>query len=184
MTTPPTFVTGQVLTAAQMNTIGMHLIKSQSVSAGVSSVSVNDVFSADYDRYRIHFKLNGSSAGSYAHFRLRVAGADLTGSNYYRMGTYAVFSGAWAAYNAGPTTSFQIVGQWGSSTASTCIMEIVDPYLTARTGWFAQTNDVGGGAGYFQQGLADVTTSYTGFTCYPNGGTFNAGSIKVYGYRD
>lgn len=184
MPTPPTFSVGQYNTAAYMNSIGMWLINSTTVTAGVATVSINNVFSADYDRYRIIYKLNGSSAGSYAHFRLRVSGADLTGSNYYRSGTYAVFSGAWQSYNAGPTTSFQVVGEWGSSLASTCIMDIFDPFVTGRTGWYSNTNNVGGGAAYFQMGLADVTTSYTGFTVYPQAGTFNAGVIKVYGYRE
>lgn len=184
MATPPTFTTGSVLTAAQMNTIGMHLIKSQAVSAGGTTVNVDNVFNADYDRYRIHMRLNGSTAGTWAHFRLRNSGGDLIGSNYYRMGRYAIFSGGGLDYNSGPNTSFQVVGQWGGSLPSTCIMEIFDPYLANRTGWFANTNDVGGGAAYFQMGLADVTTSYTGFTVYCQAGTFNAGSIKVYGYRD
>lgn len=185
MPTPPDFTTGAVLTAAQMRTIGMHLINTTSISNGATTASISNVFSADYDRYQIVFYLAGSSAGNFAHFRLRNSGGDLTSANYYRTGTYSAFGGAWAAYNAGATTSFQVVGEWGGSIASTCIMDIFNPFLTTRTGWNCNTNNVGGGAGYFQMGLADNTTSYTGFTVYPNAGTFLTGSyVKVYGYRN
>ena len=49
MATPPTFSSGSVLTAAQMNAVGLWLVKTQTVGTAVSSVSVTDVFSSNYD---------------------------------------------------------------------------------------------------------------------------------------
>ena len=53
MATPPTFSSGAVLTAAQMNSVGMWLVKTQTVGTAVSSVTVTGAFSADYDNYLI-----------------------------------------------------------------------------------------------------------------------------------
>ena len=115
---------------------------------------------------------------------MRVGGVDATGNNYYRYGYSAAFAGALAAYNGGPENAFNVVGQWGGSLASTCYMDIQNPFNTVRTGWSANVNDVGGGASYNLNGVIDLTTSYTGFTVFCNAGNFNAGVVKVYGYRN
>ena len=51
--TYPTFTNGQVLPASDLNAIGLWLVKSQTVGTGVSSVTVSNAFSADFDNYRI-----------------------------------------------------------------------------------------------------------------------------------
>jgi hypothetical protein len=167
-----------------MNAIGLWLVKTQTVSSGVATVSVNDCFSADYKTYRIIMELNGTTAGAFARFRVRVGGADLTGSNYYRYGYTTGFASALTSYNGGPETSFSAVGQWGGSLASTAIMDIYNPYATQRTGYLVNTNDVGSGASYNLNGVVDVTTSYTGFSVIASAGNFSGGTIRVFGYRD
>jgi len=181
MATPPTFSVGSVLTANQMNQVGLWKVTSTTFTAQ-SSVSVNNCFTSDYTNYRIIMTLNGSSAGSFAHFRLRAGGTDLTSGSYYRYGTSNSFGGGIANYNAGGQTSHLVVGQWGSSLVSTCLMDICDPQTSNRTSWYNNVNDTGAGASYILNGLVDVSTSYDGFTVYPNSGTMT-GTITVYGYR-
>jgi hypothetical protein len=43
MATPPDFSSGAVLTAAQMNSVGLWLVKTQTVGTAVSSVAVTGV---------------------------------------------------------------------------------------------------------------------------------------------
>ena len=80
MATPPDFTAGQVLTAAQMNAVGLWKITPTSVSgtgasidangdvvvsSGGANLTVNGVFSTDYKNYRIlvsDFKASGASS--------------------------------------------------------------------------------------------------------------------------
>jgi hypothetical protein len=59
---------------------GLTLISTTTFSA-VASQSINDVFSATYDNYFIQGNFTPAS-GQEIYYRLRVAGADATGSNY------------------------------------------------------------------------------------------------------
>lgn len=191
----PVFTTGEVLTAASMNRImGFKMIPTSAVNGTVSSdgdvtftaqttVSLNGCFTADFDTYRVYLYLSGSTAGSFAKLRFRAAGTDSAGNNYYRYGYTSAYAGALAGYNAGPENAFNVVGQWGGSLASRCFMEIDNPIAAVRTGWFANVNDVGAGAAYNLNGVIDLTTSYDGFTVFPNAGTMT-GTIRVYGYRN
>lgn len=196
MATPPDFSVGAVLTAAQMNKIAWFKVSPTSVSAGSTitadgdvtfsaqtSVSLNGVFTSDYDCFRVYLYLNGSTAGSFAKLRMRAAGADATGNNYYRYGYTSAYAGALVGYNGGPENAFNIVGQWGGSLASRCVMEIDNPVAAVRTGWVANVNDVGSGESYNLNGVIDLTTSYDGFTVFPNAGTMT-GTIRVYGIRN
>ena len=51
--TYPTFNSGDVLTAAEMNAVGLWLVKTQTIGTAVSSVTVTGAFSTDYDAYQI-----------------------------------------------------------------------------------------------------------------------------------
>ena len=53
MATPPVFSAGAVLTAAQMNAVGLWEIKTQTIGTGVASFEVTGAFSSDYDNYKI-----------------------------------------------------------------------------------------------------------------------------------
>ena len=195
--TYPSFNPGDVLANTDMNQVGLWKVVPASavngtitatgtvnITAGVSSVSVNNAFTSDYNHYRIIFTLFGSQAGAFANFRLRASGTDNSSANYYRYGFTTAFNvGTISAYNAAATTSFTTVGQWGGGLISTCVMDINEPLTANRTNWIANTNDTGGGASYVQNGLVDVTTAYDGFTVFPSGGTLSAGNIKIYAYK-
>jgi hypothetical protein len=84
MATPPDFVSGAVLTAAQMNAIGLWLVNTTTFSA-VSSVEINDCFSADFQNYKIVWSITPSTTANIS-VRLRVGGVDNSTSNYFRAG--------------------------------------------------------------------------------------------------
>ena len=188
----------QALATAVDNKMGLHKIIPTSVvggivtadgdidvQSGVSSFSVNGAFSTLYDFYKIHYTLNGSTNGAFARFRVRTAGVDLQTTNYYQWG----FSVGWNAnltqYNLGAQTSFAVVGQWGGNIGSSCWMEVAEPMNSAvRTRWKAETADVGLGAGYYQQGLAEGNRADDGFTVFSSAGNFTSGRVRVYGFRN
>lgn len=180
MATPPTFTAGSVLTAAQMNTIGMHLVKTQTVGSGVSSVTVTGAFSADYDNYQIVW-IGGASTTTNINLKL---GSTTTG--YYSNIIYAVPSTpapAGLASNNGAYWNY--IGD-ATSAGGTAVINIYSPYLAAKTyinGPYMGSGTSSGAFGFFAGNLND-TTSYTAFTLTPGIGTLTGGTIRIYGYRN
>lgn len=181
-----------------MNAVGMWKVRPASVvnatvstdgdiqvNAGVATFSLNGIFTTDYDYYRVHFLLNGSNNGAFARFRVRSGGTDIATGVYYRWGFSVGWNANLAQYNAGGANAFDIVGQWGGNITSTCWMEIAEPMNSGlRTRWKAETNDVGLGSGYYEQGLAEGNRADDGFTVFTSAGTFTTGLVRVYGYRN
>jgi hypothetical protein len=77
MATPPDFTTGAVLTAAQMNAVGLWLVKTQTVGSAVPDVTVTDAFSADYDNYKILYT-GGTASGAVGPLNMKL-GSSTTG---------------------------------------------------------------------------------------------------------
>ena len=176
MATPPDFVAGQVLTAAQMNAVGLWLVKSQTIGSAVSSVTVTDAFSADYDNYLITIN-NG--AGS--------LGADLTlkfgsvVSGYY----WNIIGSAWSATPGGAgsasDTIIRYCGNIDTTNGYTTRIEVGSPFLSKQTTVRSSVAFTSGG--YNTIGMLNTTTSYTSFIIAPTSGTLTGGTIRVYGYN-
>ncbi len=81
----------------------MVLLNTTSFSA-VSSQSINDVFSATYDHYKLKLWFFGASASGALSFRYRVGGADNTTSNYARQYIVAGSTTISAARESGATS--------------------------------------------------------------------------------
>ena len=180
MATPPDFTAGQVLTAAQMNSVGSWLVKSQTIGTTVSSVTVSDAFSADYKNYRI--VVSGGVASANMDLRLTL-GSTTTG--YYYVLNYATYTVATSlSVSAANAASWAFAGQ-ATSNAISMDVNIQNPFETKRSilrGFYVSTaND--GVFGSFGGHLAN-DTSYSAFTITPSTGTLTGGTIYVYGLRD
>jgi hypothetical protein len=177
MPTPPTFVTGAVLTAAQMNTIGMFLVKTQTIGTGVSSVTVTGAFSADYDNYKIVY--TGGSGSAVNNLQL-LLGSTTTG--YYGFGTYGATTATTVlGINDNNAARFGYIGG-GGSYGEVAHIDVYNPFATAQTQVSAVIT-VATNFGFYA-GRLDNTTSYTAFTLRPDTGTLTGGTIRVYGYRN
>jgi len=157
---------------------GIVLVKSQTIGTAVSSVTVNDAFSSEFDNYRIIISGGGGSTDTL--LRLQLGN---TTSGYYtaKLGAYA--SGA-SAYNAS-TNYWAHLGSasGGSLNADATVMQ---PYLTERTfmhGFFSFAGTTGSEFG-ISGAYLDNATSYTDFTVFTQNGTITGGTIRVYGYRN
>jgi hypothetical protein len=162
---------------------GLTLINTTSFS-GVASQSVNDVFSATYDNYKIVTSATGSGNNN-IEFRLRVSGTDNSATNYRRQ-----------RMNANSTTisGQRLTGQtlWsraGGTTRSggliaSNILELANPFNNgaASAVSFSGTAPTGNlEYDLYFFGL-DVTTSYTGFTLIVDPAGTMTGYVSVYGY--
>jgi len=177
MATPPIFTAGAILTAAQMNVSGLWLIKSQVVGTAVSSVTVSDVFSADFDNYKIMYNGACSSAAQVVTMQL---GATATG--YYGNMIYADYGGVTGILrvNDNNATSWTHLAGGAGSRVS-LLVELTNPFQSTMTHISSPIYTDATNAGS-QRGFLNNTTSYTAFTL-AIAGTITGGTISVYGYR-
>ena len=176
----PDFSPGEVLTAGAMDSIGLWLVKTQTIGAGVSSVTVTDAFSANYDAYKVTITGGAGSTNMLLSLQL---GATTTGyyAGYNRV-TYSSGLASLAADNN--AANFSRAGYATTNTIN-ATFELTQPFATKNTFFFApfaahETSQIAGsGAGFLNN-----STSYTGFTILLATGTLTGGTIRVYGYRN
>ena len=188
------YTSGQVVTAADMNSGGLHLITPSSVTGGtlsgatvtigsaVSSVTVSGVFSADFDHYRILVQVDGASGSPYLAVQIGSATTGYYGSRV--AGTYAGASSITGDNNASKF-SYLCAGYLGSPMSFGA--EIRSPYLTTETHIFSSyvdSNATSGASAGTYSGFLNNSTNYTAFTVIPSTGTITGGTIRVYGYSN
>ena len=155
--------------------------------SGVLSQSVNDVFSATYNNYRIVCHINNTSAADGMNLRLRVSGAD-NSSNDYAVGmSYRQQGGAGVGnFSDGFTTSFALIND-AANLKGDLSLDLYNPFTTNETkstftsNWHGYSpveyyTNVGGG-------VFKSTTSFTGFTIFTSASTMT-GTVRVYGYNN
>jgi hypothetical protein len=154
----------------------LQLIKAESIGTAVSSVTVNDAFSADYDNYKI---MMAGGFGSAALALSLQIGASVTGYNYVRRNI--AFSGGAETLSLGNNlTGFNFSGSVNTSLMF-MNLEIGSPFLsnfTTITGSSLPSTNVGTYNGFHQ-----VAASYSSFTVNVSGGTMTGGAIYLYGYK-
>ena len=178
----PSFSVGEVLRAQDMNAVGMWLVKTQAVGAGVSSVPVTNCFSADYDNYKITY--TGGTGNTFQDISM-ILGA--TTSGYYWTDTATSYVNG-AVSGLGSNTTSNAYWRVGKVTTGGAVvnMDITCPFVAGVRPFF---NSIGSfatstGTGVMNAGFLDNGSSYTGFTLNPIGSTLTGGTIRVYGYRN
>ena len=172
----PDFSPGEVLTAAAMDSIGLWLVKTQTIGTGVSSVSVTNAFSSTYDNYLI--TVSGGTGSTNSELNLRF-GAAVTG--YRFVFSYTFYNNTPAAIG---TTTGASIGYIGSATPSSlsAYITVQNPFLSEQT--FAQGPSSPELFAGTTTGQLTNTTSYTDFSLVLGIGTMTGGTIRVYGYRN
>jgi hypothetical protein len=161
------------------STPGLTLINTTSFS-GVASQSVNDVFSATYENYRI-LVTGVSSAGGNLQARLRVGGADNSTASSYVHQSLTGNSTTVAA--ARGTANFWNFGNINTTLVNGFSIDLYNPFLASATGY--NCYDLRSDSGAFIQltnGTHNQTVSYTGFTLIAETGNIT-GNVSVYGYN-
>jgi hypothetical protein len=180
--TYPSFSAGDILGAADMNAVGLWLVKTQTVGTGVSSVTVSSAFSADYDNYKITYTGGASSAEADLRLTLGASTASYYGGLIYNRPNAATPAGI-ANDNA---AFWQYGGGLASPNGINTSFELYQPFAAQRTSIYCQIMHTQGSSsalGTFS-GFHNVASSYTSFTITASSGTLTGGSIRVYGYRN
>lgn len=147
----------------------------------VTSLSLNGVFTADFDNYTIVVRDVMASGDNWTNLRLRLSGTDATASNY----SWQEVSANNTAVTAQRFTSAgQIVTGFTSATQrSGHFVNVFGPFLSQPTAArsvvvngrsSAEIND--------RAGTHSLSTSYDGFTFFPSSSNIS-GALAVYGIR-
>ena len=199
MATPPDFNVGDVLTAQDINAVGLWRITGCTVTSaggtsatasngvvtigsGNTSVTVNNAFSSDFDNYRIIISgTTFTNGGGGIRFNL---GGTVGGANYHYGGI--LINTATGALTGAPgnNVGFVLIGTTTSTNAHANILDVLLPQKALRTTIigglsYGETNSVGP-----IYAIHNADTAFTSFTYYPTNGTMSGGTIRVYGYRN
>ncbi len=154
----------------------------------VNSVSLNGCFTATSNNYAIIIRMSAASAtNSYLNLRLRVAGVDAATAATYGSQVIDVNSTTvtGAANPNGNTNA--VAGYVSSANAAYNSSHIIvsSPFLTTPTLFMSNHHNYTSTNHYWMASAAyhNQSTSYDGFTLYPNAGGTISGTVAVYGFR-
>ena len=184
MATPPDFSSGAVLTAAQMDSVGLWLVASGSLST--ATTNFQGCFTSDYRNYRIVIdSVNFASTGD-IYFRMLSGATPDTSANYswairglYANGVSA--DNSIISYSAGYTG----IASQASGELTSCSFDIFNPQIASRTFVltsaviYSAANSFGGRNGMSH---LNTTSAYTGIQFITLGSTVT-GNVTIYGYR-
>lgn len=148
-----------------------------------SALSLNGVFSADYDNYMIVCRQTSGSATNDTRFRLRASGVDESSASNYYTYQYLNASSTTVFAGRGSTTSALFLFSSGAGSIGG-VMNIYGPHLAQPTA----LRTVGAGTDGGNIMTADranthsLSNSYDGFTMFVDSNSIS-GRIAVYGMR-
>ena len=145
-----------------------------------ATLSLNGVFSADYDNYMIVKRDKSDTGNNAIYVRLRLSGTDATGANYNHQ--YIAANGTTAS---GLGTTSDTFCRFGNTDTleSGDVAVVYGPALSQPTAF--RNTSVGGFSSAVIVDFSSthsLSTSYDGITIYPVSGNFT-GRIAVYGMR-
>lgn len=189
--TYPSFNTGDILTAADMNAVGLWKIETKDVTA-VATIDFTSVFSTNYRAYLIEWNYTQNTSTGDLYLQFRDAGGVIA-SNYtwgwggsYINGGVATFGG-FSAQAVAQTTAF--VGSGASPTNKTSgRLELWNPQDSTIVYAAGQGLSINYSATLTQVYLVggithNATATRTGFRLLTNAGTMT-GKFSLYGIRN
>ena len=157
---------------------GMDLINTTSLSG--SAVSVNSVFTATYAHYFLTIDaVLGSSA--FIQMRLRAAGSDSSTAIYDRQASTArstVLAGNALATDTKINVTFS-----GAAGTNIARLDVFNPQAALQTGVLVMGGQLAPEMGIGRY-IYTATTSFDGFSLFPDTGTFTSGTVRTYGLRN
>jgi len=164
-----------VLSTGRANSLGLDLVKTQTIGTAVSSVTVSDVFSSTYDNYLIQISGGVTSATMVTTLRL---GSTATG--YKHNLPFSTYGSTTISNDTNASGTSLPYSSQGNTTSHQGNFTLLTPFIATTTKyWSTYINVTESGV---VTGLLNDTTSYTAFTLTANTGTMTGGTIAVYGY--
>jgi hypothetical protein len=177
----PDFSPGEVLTAAAMDSIGLWLVGSGSLSLTTSATNVTGVFSSTYKNYRVLLNITARSTTGRIDMKY-IVGTTATSANYFQ-------SGIGSDYASNATVYYQRSNNddrfFGLSTASQTSLsfDVFNANATLATLHNGTVMDRNLGFPYSFGGVQTASTAFTGFQLFTSTGTATV-EYQVFGYRN
>ena len=150
--------------------------------SAVTSLSLNGVFTGDYDNYMVVVRFLGTTGNVGLFARLRTSGTDASGTDY----TFQRLLAESTTVNGARTSSanYARLSSTNNGVYHGFTTNIYGPYLAQPTAYRTVTVEGEGGARMLDYaGTHGLSTSYDGLTVYPEvsvSSTFS-GLVSVYG---
>ena len=156
------------------------------VTFGSSTViSLNNVFSSAYKKYRISF-INTAATGNQTGVFMRLrSGTDNGATTYTQAGNYVTHSGGSGLRTRSGATEWFVFETGAVSVAGGSMwIDIAYPYETNKTFFDGQMSSTNGAVLLHDQwgGVHDTQASFNGFTMFCSSAF--SGKIQVFGYRN
>ena len=180
MATPPTFTVGQVLTAAQVNQVGLWRITDGTFTASTGA-EVDGVFTTDFKHYLAKFHITAHSTTLGYNLRFRNAGATDSSANYTFIAQGISSSSGILNQQIGRTQTESKLTAGTTAPAFVFTMQIDNPKAAERTFFWFEGNRLDGNR-ETANGTYNADTSFDGFVILPTTGNFT-GSYRIYGYN-
>ena len=172
--------------SAWTSPFGLTLLNTTSFS-GVTSQSVNNVFTSSYHNYKILISITNKVSDGALTMKLRASGSD-TSAGYYTNVMGILENGTAANLTAANTSSWSINdidGVGATNATNSTVIEIFNPQRSINTSATLVAN--GQNQPGFLRGFAGGlwlanATSFDGFTIAQAGNI--EGTIRVYGYKN
>ena len=155
--------------------------------SAVSSVSVDDVFTSDYQNYRVVVFLASMSASTVVLMKFRNAGSDLSASGYLSNNRGLSDGGTLASHNFAGATTGMSLGFTSSAHNFASFIDVFDPAGTQRPVIIGETQGQLSGASGFASwrigGKYNAAATADGMSLIISSGNMT-GSLRIYGYRN
>lgn len=178
----PDFSSGEVLTSADMDRVGLWRVGS--VTATGATIALDNVFTTTFSRYRIFITQTNATATGTTLFRFRAGGTAIATNDYYYGGSVYRYNTNGEYWYTGATSSFVTMIASGA-VQTECVIDIAFPRDAQRKQFIASsTSNFSNYIGTTTHGIVNLTaTNYDGFQLTQDAaGTLTATAI-VYGYN-
>jgi hypothetical protein len=186
MATPPIFSAGAVLTAAQMNQLGLFKVATGSLSTATTDFV--ECFTGDYRNYRIVISNVAFSGTGDLLFRMLDGTTPSTTSDYFwAMSGFKVVASAFNAEGNGQALGYTGISNNGANNLQigAAVMDVHGPLLEQRT--LNTSQAVGVVTDYYHRSGMSVHNrllAYDGIRFFTNSAVTVTGNVTIYGYRD
>jgi hypothetical protein len=178
----PDFSPGEVLTAADMDSIGMWLVAAGTLTLTTTPTNITGVFdNTKYKNYRVLLNSTARSTTNRYDFKY-IAGTTPTSTAYFQGGVGGDFATNAAVYMQRSNNDANYFGQ-SAASQQTQLFDIFTPNVAAATLHTGQLMDRNTGYAYSFGGVQTASTAYTGFQLFTNTGTITL-DYQVFGYRN
>jgi hypothetical protein len=146
-----------------------------------ASPAIDNVFTSQFENYKIIFDISSSSTGLELRLRLR-AGGSPESTSVYENGLIGVGVADSVAFNStdSASASYFAIGTTSNTNIAAGELNFFSPQLSKRTRATGLVTGKSLNLGGYE---TTVTTSFDGFEIFPNTGTIT-GTIRVYGWRN